>query len=85
MQEQEKHLFDYLFLLIGLVVLFLLFYFFRYNPTARILIGLGSVVFYMLWGVVHHAVEGRFKKGILLEYFLVGLFVFVLLFIVSVF
>jgi len=36
-------------------------------------------LFYPLWGIVHHALEGRLKRTVILEYVLISLFVFLLL------
>ncbi|MBN1162283.1 hypothetical protein JXA34_00890 [Patescibacteria group bacterium] len=79
MSEHERHKIEYI-VLASIMLLFLyLFLHFRYDRSMlKLLSGFVSVV-YVFWGVIHHKLEGRYTKLILLEYFMYGTFVFLLL------
>ena len=80
MNEKEHHLVQYLVLLMGLGVLFFLFVVFMNNhDILKVVSGSGSI-FYVLWGLSHHAAEGRLNKLIAFEYILVGSLAFLILF-----
>jgi hypothetical protein len=79
MHETEKHILAYFILIVGLGLIFGIYAFAHVNTTTRLLLGFSGVVFYMLWGIGHHLLEGRFHKEVLLEYLLVGIFVFSLI------
>ncbi|MBI2620867.1 hypothetical protein HYW61_01415 [candidate division WWE3 bacterium] len=76
----HDHSFHYLILVLGLAVAGFFFVFFKYNILGQVVVsGLGSL-YYSIWGVVHHTLEGRLTRLIALEYVLIGTFVFLLLF-----
>ena len=82
MNKEHNHVLEYIILVTGLLSVLVIFYLFRYNSLVLLITsGIGSL-FYVLWGIIHHAIEGRLDKLVFLEYFLIGLFVFSLLFIV---
>jgi len=81
MSDELKHVTHYLVLFIGLLVFVFLFSVYSHNKNAKALIGFSFSVFYILWGIIHHALDGRLSKLIILEYVLVGLFVFCLFFV----
>jgi len=83
--HEDKHLLEYIILLIGLVVFFIAFYLVKGTPQLQLFVGFGGSLFYVLWGIIHHAVEGRLNKSIVLEYILIGLFIFSLLSIVLIY
>jgi len=79
MKEIERHLMEYLVLLVGLLLFSILFWYFSYNRSIQIAItGLASIS-YVLWGIIHHVVEGRLNRQVAMEYILVGTLVFLLL------
>jgi hypothetical protein len=81
MHEKERHLLEYIVLFTGFAVLLALFYIFRYNRNALLMISGGGSVFYSIWGIIHHGLEGRLNKTIALEYMLISVLVFILLYI----
>jgi len=80
MNEHEKHLIEYLVLTLGLAVFAGLFVMFRFNKPVLIYVALFGCVFYMLWGIVHHYLEGRLTELLAAEYILIGFLIFLLLF-----
>jgi hypothetical protein len=82
MTEDERHFIEYLTLLVGLTMFFGLFIGFRHSKEALKIISGAGTVFYIVWGLAHHAVEGRLNKFIAFEYILFGSVVFLLLFTV---
>jgi len=45
----------------------------------QVLVGLFTSVFYVTWGIIHRAMEGRVTRFIVAEYVSVGVFVFLML------
>jgi hypothetical protein len=82
---EENHIIDYFLLFFGLGVFLFLLYVFKYNTTLSLFISLGGSLFYMLWGIVHHALEKRLHREIVLEYILIGVFMFALLSVVIIY
>ena len=81
MSENEKHVLHYLVLIVGLVVTALVFFMFRYNTSLQSSIAGAGSLFYILWGIIHHALEKRLNKLVILEYFLLGSLVFILVYL----
>lgn len=82
MRRQEKELIEYIVLLVGLLVFFLLLLVFRYeNPALKMVAMLGSL-FYLIWGILHHAAEGRLSRSIVFEYLFMSSMVFLLFYLV---
>lgn len=80
MHEKERHLIEYLIFIAFGLALIVAFILMRDNRGALIVIsGLGSLL-YILWGIIHRIRENRLNKEIILEYVLLGSFVFLLLF-----
>jgi len=82
MNEHEKHIVHYLILFIGLLFFGFGFLYFKHNKETEFFITASASVFYVLWGIIHHAVENRLTRFIALEYFLFGSLIFFLLFTV---
>ena len=76
---EDSHIIGYLVLVLGLGVFFILLSMFKNNSTVSLFISLGGSLFYVLWGIIHHAVERRLHKDIILEYIIIGIFMFLLL------
>ncbi len=74
----SHHVLHYFTLVVGLFVTVLLFYIFRFQPTYQISIVLGGAVFYSVWGILHHHLEGRLTEKIVMEYILLSVLAFVL-------
>jgi hypothetical protein len=79
MSSNERHFLHYLILAVGLSLIFLLFFLFRYDVVIRLWLVVAGSAFYTFWGIIHHALEKRLTKVIALEYILFGLFAFLLL------
>lgn len=82
MNDYSRHIMEYVVFLGALGLLLFLFFYFRYNPPVMIILALLGSCLYSLWGIIHHAIEGRLTKFIALEYILFGGLIFVLLFTV---
>lgn len=84
-EKTDTHLVEYSVLLVLMVLLVLLFYYFRYDHTVLIFLSAVASLSYMLWGIIHHALEGRLTKLVAFEYVAFGTLVFLLLFTVLYF
>lgn len=73
-------IFEYTFLIVSALIFLLMFWFFRFSPSHRILLTGTVSVLYAVWGIIHHAIEDRLTLAIALEYFLIASFVFMLVF-----
>ena len=79
MQINTHDIIHYFVLVFGLLMFFLAFVLFRYQPITQIYIAFFGSLFYAGWGIVHHAAEGRLTRKIALEYVLLALLIFVLI------
>ena len=82
MKSTEKHLIEYMALLVAFSTFAFLFAFYRFNSIVLEVLAGAASIFYILWGIIHHVLEGRLTRLIALEYFLFGSLAFVLLFTV---
>ena len=82
MKENEKHLLSYFILLTGLFVFFVMFISLSKTRHDQITVAFSGCLFYVLWGIIHHAFEHRFKLAVLLEYVLIGTLAFSALYFV---
>jgi len=78
--REDNHIKHYLLLVVGILIIAVLFVFFKYNLEVQTLLAFIGSLYYILWGIIHHIIEKRITKLIALEYVLVGVFVFVLIF-----
>lgn len=78
--REDNHIKHYLLLVVGILIVAVLFVFFKYNLEVQTLLAFIGSLYYILWGIIHHIIEKRITKLIALEYFFVGVFVFVLIF-----
>lgn len=76
----KEHLSHYLVLLLILTIGLVGFIFFQRLPQAQIVSVFLTAVFYVLWGIAHHYLEGDLHLRIILEYAAVGLLGFLVLF-----
>ena len=82
MENLKDYRVEYFLLFVGVSVLVVLMYIYRFNKDALILLsGLGSI-FYIFWGIIHHWIRGKLTKNIAYEYFLFGFLSFLLFFTV---
>lgn len=70
--EIKRHLFSYLLLLTTAVFFLILLNLYRGNRSIQFVIVTLFVLFYILWGIVHHAVEKTLHLKIVIEYILIG-------------
>ena len=82
---EDYHVWHYLVLVLGLVTFFSLLYIFSYSTPISLIISFFGSLFYVLWGIIHHALEKRVYKEIVLEYVLIGIFMFLLLTLVKLY
>ncbi len=82
MKQNEKEIIEYIVLLIGLAILFFLLVMFRYQNFALKVVALSGSLFYVIWGLVHHATNARLTKTIILEYMFISSMVFLLFYLV---
>ncbi|MFC1756092.1 hypothetical protein ACFLZK_01750 [Patescibacteria group bacterium] len=78
LKEKDYKVIEYTILLAGVAAFGFMFWLFRYNNSARLLLTSLSVLFYVLWGVVHHFIEKRLTLEIAVEYVLIGFLTFLL-------
>ena len=81
----DNHFIHYLVLFAGLLTLSYIFYTFRYSQTYSLIIAFASSFFYLMWGIIHHALEKRLYKEIVFEYLLISIFIFLLFALVILF
>ena len=80
--KSDTHIVEYSVLLIVALIICLLFYYFRFNHGVLIFLS-GVLSFaYILWGLVHHSIEGRLTRFIAAEYIVFGVLIFLLLYTV---
>lgn len=56
------------------------FYMVRPDRTLQMIVGILMAAGYVLWGIVHHVMEGDLHPRLVIEYVLVGVIALVLLF-----
>jgi multisubunit Na+/H+ antiporter MnhE subunit len=82
MESKKKHLFEYgLFLITSILFLILFIIFSTDRNLLKLISGLISST-YVLWGIMHSALERRLTPAIVFEYVLFGILAFLLLFVV---
>lgn len=81
-EDIKEHLGHYLILLFILSFGALIFWYFQRYPQAQIVSVFLTASFFVLWGVIHHNLEGDLHIRIILEYLAVALLGFLVLFTV---
>ena len=76
---KDRFVLDIFILLVGAVTTTFFLFFFRYNSTAQLITSLLGCIYYVVWGIMHHAARDRLSALIVLEYILVGGLIFFLL------
>lgn len=69
----------FLVLVAMLAVGILTFIYVRPNTTLQLLVGIVTASAYVLWGLIHHAIQKDLHQKIVVEYFLIGAIAIVLL------
>lgn len=78
-EDIREHLGHYLVLLFILTFGCLAFFYFKRFPQVQIVSVFLTASFYVLWGVVHHYLDGDLHIRIILEYVAVALLGFLIL------
>lgn len=81
-KEIKDHQGHYLVLLFILLFGALTFFYLGRNPQAQIVSVFLTAVFYVLWGVVHHYLEGDLNIRIVMEYLAMAILGFVVLWMI---
>lgn len=79
-EDIKEHFVHYLVLLFLLVSGGLAFFYFQRFPQAQIVSAFLTASFYVLWGVIHHYIEGDLHLRVVVEYMAVALLGFLVLF-----
>ena len=82
MKRNEKELIEYIILFLGLLTFFILLVVFRYEAFALRMVALLGSLFYIVWGIIHHAADDRLTLNVVLEYVSISILVFLLFFFV---
>ena len=72
-KSSKVHPFHYLTLILGLGLGFFLYLSFAHEPLIQFGIIFIVAIYYFVWGVVHHHVEGDLHLRVVLEYLMVTL------------
>lgn len=83
-KDIKAHLSHYLVLVFILLFGGFSFLYFQANPQAQIMSAFLTASFYVLWGIVHHLLEGNLHLRIVIEYVAVSLLGFLILYSLSV-
>lgn len=81
MQHKERELLEYLVLMLGLLIFFVLLIVFRYERMTLKIVSMLASLFYLVWGIVHQAITGRIGRKVILEYFFISTMVFLLFYL----
>jgi len=76
----KEHFGHYLVLLFILVFGFAAFFYFSRFPQAQILSAFLTTSFYVIWGMIHHYLEGDLHIRVVAEYLAIALLGFLILF-----
>ncbi|OGK21234.1 hypothetical protein A3C23_01845 [Candidatus Roizmanbacteria bacterium RIFCSPHIGHO2_02_FULL_37_13b] len=80
----KKHLFDYLLLLTLGIFFLVLLSLSRGERMAQFMILALFIIFYIFWGITHHLLDKSLRPKIVLEYFLIGITILLLLQIILI-
>jgi hypothetical protein len=80
--KKNGHVNTYLALVVALAALLLTFVMFSHDRQKLLLISFAGSAFYAVWGILHHALEGRINMRIALEYILFSTLSFLLFYLV---
>lgn len=69
MKIQHIHYFVLLCILFGGLATFLAT---RGTPSLQAVVGVVTSLFYVAWGIIHHALEGDLHAKVVIEYMLIG-------------
>ncbi len=79
-RDFQKHISHYLVLFFILIAGGGMFYFLRFQPFYQMLVVMLFSFAYVAWGVIHHWFERDLHLKVIVEYFLIGLLVNLIIF-----
>lgn len=82
MKHQKTLHFFVLMIILGLGIG--AFYYVRPDRTLQLAVAIATAVGYVLWGIVHHMMEGDLHIRLVVEYMLIGAIAVVLLFTMAI-
>lgn len=75
-KSRFQHLFTLILILAGGTMTMLLL---DTNRGAQLVVGIVTSVAYVVWGIIHHALEGDLHRKVVVEYALMGVIAVILL------
>lgn len=75
----KTHIFHFIILLCILGIGTAMFFYAQGNRSVQLLIGIITSVSYVIWGLVHHTMQGDLHRKVVIEYVLIGVIAILLL------
>jgi len=75
----RHHMLEYLFLVTSVIIFLVFLSIFRGEHIKQFIVLTVFVIYYVLWGIVHHARDQSLHLKIVLEYIIIGALAFVIL------
>lgn len=66
------HIFHFLVLIVILTIGAWMFFQAQNDRSLQLTIGIATSVAYVLWGIIHHAIQGDLHRKVVIEYVLLG-------------
>lgn len=82
MENLKEHVIEYIVLFAAVAAFLVLFVTLRFNKGDLLALSAFGSIFYILWGIIHHALREKLTRMVAYEYILFGILVFLLLFTV---
>ncbi len=76
---KDKEFLQYFYLFVGAAISAFFIFYFKYDKVIQLLSALLGCIYYVVWGIMHHASRERLNRLIILEYILFGSLIFLLL------
>ncbi|MBI5452529.1 hypothetical protein HY945_03635 [Candidatus Gottesmanbacteria bacterium] len=78
-KNHHFHILHYLFLIFFLALGITSFFYYSGYPDNQFFIAMATSLFYFIWGIVHHALEGDLHPKVMVEYLVISLLAILLL------
>lgn len=78
-EDIGDHIFEYLLLITSAVLYLTFLSIFRAEPTKQFIVTVLFVMYYILWGIIHHTRDQSLHLKIVLEYIVIGAIALMLL------
>lgn len=76
---RDKFTLHLFYLFVGVATSAFFIFYFKYNTAIQLASALLGCIYYIVWGIMHHASTERLNRLIVLEYVLFGSLIFLLL------